>query len=269
VNLIIVGLYVVVGLVVGLILAIIGGSVNISKGRSYGEGFVLGLFLGIIGLIIVAILPNNTTVLEQSKLVDGSGRKCPYCAEIIKPEAVVCRYCGKELPTLKSISQELQKFAVETKAKPTEIEDGEIPNWKSGFSKIGWLEDLGENTKDALLKTQEGSSILREDFLCVTYADVKGSRITGLLFNHLNMFSNFTALIATPQKLIFVQPLNDIVNIIEYKNISKIDFGIEENSKYFTIHSRFGDTAKIKVTFNNSEDELIVHLFLERISSVR
>jgi hypothetical protein len=32
-------------------------------------------------------------------------KSCPYCAERIKGEAVVCRYCGRDLPSKKETDQ--------------------------------------------------------------------------------------------------------------------------------------------------------------------
>jgi len=67
-----------------------------AKGRSGCGWFALGFFLGPFGLI-VALLPSREQKEQQLALkrgVAGDYRKCPFCAEPIRREAVKCKHCG-------------------------------------------------------------------------------------------------------------------------------------------------------------------------------
>lgn len=108
----------------------IGAAIGTPKGRRF-DGFLLGGLLGFVGWIIIAVLQPTrderarrqheaaqTAALAaryyqpQPGLVPSyvmapepgpsasSHRPCPWCAEPIRPAAVLCRFCGRDVPAV-------------------------------------------------------------------------------------------------------------------------------------------------------------------------
>ena len=87
--------FVAVFVVFWILWIVLGAVIGDSKGR-VGEGLLLGFFLGLIGVIIIAFMSASTA---GSNRVPGTMTKCPYCAELVQKEAVLCRFCNSALPT--------------------------------------------------------------------------------------------------------------------------------------------------------------------------
>ena len=75
-------------------LGIVGAMISNTKGNSGCGGFLLGILLGPIGLLIAFFSSDNEKVKRQNK---GYTKKCPYCAEFVKPDALICKHCGSNL----------------------------------------------------------------------------------------------------------------------------------------------------------------------------
>ncbi len=76
--------------------ALIAALIAIYKHRS-GLGFVLlSLILSpIVGIVAALLVMPNELSIERSRLAKSARKECTFCAEFIKPQANVCRYCGK------------------------------------------------------------------------------------------------------------------------------------------------------------------------------
>ena len=89
---------------VWLALCFIIGFVAGGKGRSAVGFFFLSLFLSpLVGGIAVMVAKPNSKIVEGQALSTGELKKCPYCAELVKAEAIVCKHCSRDLPVPKAV----------------------------------------------------------------------------------------------------------------------------------------------------------------------
>ncbi len=75
-----------------ILLIVVAGIVGAVLAKPKGRNPIIWFLLcAIVPLLVIAI------ALLPSVVTKGITKKCPYCAEIIKSDATICKHCGMSI----------------------------------------------------------------------------------------------------------------------------------------------------------------------------
>lgn len=84
-------------LIIAVLIGLLPAAIARGKGRSFIGWWVYGAALFIIALPHALLMKPDRAEIESRALADGDLKKCEHCAELIKADAKVCRYCGRDV----------------------------------------------------------------------------------------------------------------------------------------------------------------------------
>ena len=82
--------------VIAILIGLIPASIAKNKGRNFYTWWLYGAAIFIVALPHSLLMKPTQTSIEQKQIDEGM-KKCPFCSEMIKGDAKVCRFCNREL----------------------------------------------------------------------------------------------------------------------------------------------------------------------------
>lgn len=91
------------GLLAWTFFSVVVGNGAKNRGRSFAKYLILSLIVSpILGAFVLFVLGENPfgdqkANIEIELINRGRAKRCPYCDELIRSAAKICKYCGHEL----------------------------------------------------------------------------------------------------------------------------------------------------------------------------
>jgi hypothetical protein len=111
------------------LIAIFIGLIPASIAKKKGRSFILWWFYGAVLFIVALPMAIMMKPYEGGTISAGNLRKCPKCAELIQPEASVCKHCRAEIEPLSS--QEIENRTKQLKKSKY------VPGWLVAVAILG------------------------------------------------------------------------------------------------------------------------------------
>ncbi len=85
-------------LMIAVLIRLIPATIASNKGGPFASWWMFGTALFIIALPAALLMKPDTAAVERKQLSEGM-QKCPDCAEMIRADAQVSRFCGCRFAT--------------------------------------------------------------------------------------------------------------------------------------------------------------------------
>ena len=77
-----------------IVLGLIPGAIAQSKGHSFVAYWLFGIVFLVAALPAALLLSKDAKALDDLAVNSGDFRKCSQCAELIRRDAKICRFCN-------------------------------------------------------------------------------------------------------------------------------------------------------------------------------
>ena len=84
--------------------------------------FFISLLLSpLVGIIFLLFSGKKSDALEKEQIINNKLTKCPFCKELVKPDAIKCKHCGSDIAShTQSLETKVTKLIKHEEISPEE-----------------------------------------------------------------------------------------------------------------------------------------------------